>query len=216
VSTLQLRRGSNITTDATSANGGNIMIETDVLSALENSDISANSRDFRGGNVTVNAQGVFGTQFRDTLTPESDITASGRDSSFTGNVTINTPGVDPSRGLASLPVEVVDPAAIIAQNPCELGKGSGFVVSGRGGLPPNPSDALSRDAVRVGLVEPAESTENASAQMTSPLPHATANRIVPAQGWVFNEKGEVILTAYNPTITESQRPWTNPTACYAP
>jgi filamentous hemagglutinin family protein len=216
VSTLQLRRGSNITTDATSANGGNIMIETDVLSALENSDISANSRDFRGGNVTVNAQGVFGTQFRDTLTPESDITASGRDSSFTGNVTINTPGVDPSRGLASLPVEVVDPAAIIAQNPCELGKGSGFVVSGRGGLPPNPSDALSRDAVRVGLVEPAESTENTSAQMSSPPPHATANRIVPAQGWVFNEKGEVILTAYNPTITESQRPWTNSIACYAP
>lgn len=55
---LLLRRGSSITTNATgTASGGNINIDSDVIAALENSDISANSADFFGGRVKINAQG---------------------------------------------------------------------------------------------------------------------------------------------------------------
>jgi large exoprotein involved in heme utilization and adhesion len=224
---IQLRRGGNITTSATGfANGGNITIDTGVLAALENSDISANSTGLRGGNVTINAQGIFGTQFRPALTLDSDITASGKDSSLNGTVTINTPGVDPSRGLVALPETVADPAALIAQNPCDRGQGSAFVVTGRGGLPSNPSDTLNTDAVRVGLVEPAPLGEQERSlsedrgtqeQLSIQNPKSKIqNPVVPAQGWVFNNKGEVVLTAYNPSSTGSQRPWANPGACKAP
>jgi filamentous hemagglutinin family protein len=223
---IQLRRGGNITTNATSANGGNIKIDTGVLVGLENSDISANSTDSRGGNVTINAQGIFGTQFRPALTLESDITATGKDSSLNGTVTINTPGVDPSRGLVALPETVADPAALIAQNPCDRGQGSAFVVTGRGGLPSNPSDTLNTDAVRVGLVEPAPLGEQERSlsedrgtqeQLSIQNPKSKIqNPVVPAQGWVFNNNGEVVLTAYNPSSTGSQRPWANPGACKAP
>ncbi|MCT7970223.1 hypothetical protein NG799_28305 [Laspinema sp. D1] len=61
-----LPQGSRIT-NAQGENviDGNINIDAQVLRALENSDISANSQDFRGGQVNINAQGIFGTEFRD-------------------------------------------------------------------------------------------------------------------------------------------------------
>ncbi len=68
---LILRRGSNITTDASgTATGGNITINTGVLAALENSDISADALEGPGGRVIINAQGIFGTEFREDLTPK--------------------------------------------------------------------------------------------------------------------------------------------------
>ncbi|NMG07455.1 hypothetical protein [Brasilonema sp. UFV-L1] len=51
---LIMTGNSNIRTDATGANviGGNININADILAGFENSDITANSANFRGGNVT--------------------------------------------------------------------------------------------------------------------------------------------------------------------
>jgi large exoprotein involved in heme utilization and adhesion len=76
---IVLRNGSSITTDARGSDirGGDISINTDNLVAVpsENSDISANSANFRGGNVTVTASGIFGIEFREQVTPLSDITA---------------------------------------------------------------------------------------------------------------------------------------------
>ncbi|NMG60545.1 S-layer family protein, partial [Geitlerinema sp. P-1104] len=75
--TTILRRGSTIQTNAEGDfPGGNIIIDTDALVALENSDITANAINAAGGRVIINTQGIFGTEFRDELTPESDITAS--------------------------------------------------------------------------------------------------------------------------------------------
>jgi filamentous hemagglutinin family protein len=215
---LVMRRGSEITTNATGQDrvGGNITINTGVLVALENSDIAADSADFRGGNVNVTAQGIFGTQFRLVRTPDSDITARGRDSALSGTVIINTPGVDPSRGLVSLPETVVDPNALIAQNPCERGEGSAFVVTGRGGLPSNPSEILNSEGVRVDLVEPAPIKEREQGLRETPEQRSIKNPIVPANGWVFNDKGEVVLTAYNPNNAQPQRPSVNSGTCQTP
>lgn len=103
---LQLRRGSRITTNAAGeGSGGNIAIATGTLVALENSDISANAEQASGGRVTINTEGIFGTSFRLPPildTPQSDITAtSARGFEFSGVVEINTPDVDPSSGLIS-------------------------------------------------------------------------------------------------------------------
>ncbi len=79
--------GSAITATADgTGNGGNITIDTDTLVALENSDITANAEQSFGGRVNINAQGIFGTQFRDTPSSESDITASGGSPKLSGTV----------------------------------------------------------------------------------------------------------------------------------
>ena len=118
-----LRRGSNITTDATgTATGGNIIIDTGVIAALEDSDISANAEDAKGGRVIIDAQGIIGTEFREKENPDtSEITATSRlGPKFSGTVEINTLDVDLSRGLVDLPAELMDASNQIAQG-CPTG-----------------------------------------------------------------------------------------------
>ncbi len=59
---------------------------------------------------------------------------------------INTPDVDTSLGLVTLPAELVDASGLIALG-CAAGGENEFIVTGRGGLPPNPTDTLSSDTV---------------------------------------------------------------------
>ncbi len=47
-----------------------------------------------------------------------------------GVVEINQPDLDPNRGLIQLPETVVDPNALVAQNPCKRGSDSEFVNTG--------------------------------------------------------------------------------------
>ncbi|PLZ84512.1 filamentous hemagglutinin [Fischerella muscicola CCMEE 5323] len=216
---LIMRRNSNIITDATgTATGGNITIDTGNLVALENSDISANAEESFGGRVIINADAIFGTQFRENLTPESDITASSDlGPQFSGTVQIDTADVDPSQGLVELPENLTDPSNQIAQNPCQKGSGSSFIITGRGGLPSSPNNDLSSDNIRVDLLQPVNSSSNSqSATINQPTNQSTSKQIVPAQGWVFNEKGEVVLTAYDPNASNPQRTNQVSASCPAP
>jgi filamentous hemagglutinin family protein len=140
---LQMRQGSKISTNASnSSDGGNITITTDTLVALENSDITANAQKGFGGKVVVNGQGIFGTEFRPQLTSESDITASSDlGVEFNGDVIINTSDVDPSNGLVKLPADFSDRSRQIASG-CAATQQNRFVISGKGGLPENPTQTL--------------------------------------------------------------------------
>jgi len=216
---LLLRRGGTISTNsAQDTDGGNIKINTGVLVSFpnENSDISANARQGKGGNVTINSSGIFGfiprsqqdlerlgiQDFRQIST--NDISATGANPGLSGTVIINTPEVDPSDGLIELPETVVDAKNQIAQNACRQGTSSELVATGRGGLPPSPTQDLRTSAVWVGLTTPVPSnTTNTIAR--KPKPTSTARKIVPAQGWIFNSKGQVVLTAYNPNQIGVQR-----------
>ena len=72
---LVMRRGSALSTNAQGlATGGNITINTGILFALENSDITANDEDSFGGRVIVNGQAIFGTAFRPQLTANNEFT----------------------------------------------------------------------------------------------------------------------------------------------
>ena len=213
---LILRRGSSISTNARGRNitGGNITIDTDNLVAVpkEDSDISANAEESFGGRVIVNAQGIFGTQFRPQDTPLSDITASSElGPQFNGVVQLNTPDIDPSRGLANLPTEVVDASNQIAQT-CAAGgraaKKNEFIVTGRRGMPSNPYEPLSNDEALADVHPPSgfNSSRNSkpeAARVVTSKP-ATGNPQVPiveAQGWVIDDKGQVVLTATASTAT---------------
>ena len=202
---LLMRRGSNIRTNATGENviGGNIKINSDIIAALENSDISANSANFRGGNVRINAQGIFGTQFRDVASDRtSDITATGVSPELGGNVDLNIPDADLNSGLINLPTVPVDTEVVQACTPGSSQDGSEFVVTGRGGLPPNPNEALNTDAIAVDWVtlQPESDNKYNTANSTNPT-NLESKPIVEAQGWIINKDGNVVLTASAPTVT---------------
>ncbi len=216
---LLLRNNSQITASASgNGNGGNIDIDTPLLVAVpnENSDIRADSVNARGGNVTINTSGLFGIEFRDRNTPLSDITATGASSQLSGTVEINVQDVDPARGLAQLPTEVVDAEGAIAQG-CRDVQGSSFVVTGRGGLPPTPQQALGDDPRWRDWRTQSEISRqpNAPANGTLPPsanPPSTKSALVEATGWVFAADGKVILTASAPNVTSPHR-WGQPVNC---
>jgi large exoprotein involved in heme utilization and adhesion len=217
---LIITGNSNITTNATGANvfGGNIIISADVLVGIENSDITANSADFRGGNVTINTQGIFGIQFRDVASPQtSDITATGATRELTGNVQIIRPDVDPTSGLVELPVDFVDRSDAIAQG-CRDVQGSSFVVTGRGGLPPTPQQALGDDPRWRDWRTPAGVSRQPNTPANGTLPPSansasTKSARVEATGWVIEPDGKVILTASAPNVTSSHQ-WREPINCH--
>ncbi|MBD2207425.1 filamentous hemagglutinin N-terminal domain-containing protein [Calothrix sp. FACHB-1219] len=206
---ILMDRGSEISTSAgisrASGNGGNINIDTNFLVAIpqENNDIKANSFGGRGGAININTQRVFGLEIRNELTPLSDITAFSQFSpTLNGEITLNTPDVDPSQGVVELPQTIIDPDALVAQNPCTQRAGSEFIVTGRGGLPANPSQVLSGDSnLEVNLIEPVSSSSLSGQSgdfLLVNLPFSqTSTQILPATGWIVNEKDEVILTTDN-------------------
>ena len=220
VGSIQLRNNSLISAKADGiGNGGNITIDTDTLAALENSNITANAFDGKGGNVRITTQGLF-------LSLDSEITASS-ERGIDGVVEINRPDVDPNQGLTNLPTEVVDASNQIDQS-CAAGGAvasgqSYFVITGSGGLPDSPNEALSPDTVWEDL-RFVENRKPSVSQPTVPVEalaatnyqqQTTNNRqrtIVEAQGWALNQKGEVVLTATAPTLMLHSS-WQKPVAC---
>ena len=161
--------------------GGNITIETDTLVALENSDITANAVEGSGGRVRIAAEAIFGTQFQERLTPQSDITAtSERGAEFSGIVEIRTPEIDTSSALVDLPENVIDPTQQIAPG-CIADEGNSYIITGRGGLPPNPTVLLRGKTLWSD--ERLTSLHNTKSQ--PPLREAT--------GWITHVNGQVEL-----------------------
>jgi large exoprotein involved in heme utilization and adhesion len=201
------------------ANGGNVTIDSTFIVATppkgsEGSDITANAIRGNGGRVNITTQGLFGIDFRPKPTPNNDITASS-EVGLDGEVAINQPDVDPSRGLAELPTDVVDATRQIDRRctPAGAAQRSSFVVTGRGGLPPNPTDPLTGEAVIadwVTLDSEEENTNTAAPEANSTS--TTPKQFVEAQGWVYGSDGQVILVAEAPTATP-QSPWSTSPSC---
>ncbi|GAA6617547.1 filamentous hemagglutinin N-terminal domain-containing protein [Scytonema sp. NUACC26] len=141
---LTLRRNSSITTNASGENviGGNINIKTKFLIAPENSRISANSDNSRGGRVRINARGVFvGTKLSDVsnyITATSGV-------GLSGSVDVNSPDNSSlQNSLTELSQNLIDTNALLA-NSCivrsQEKQQSSFTITGTGGLPNRPGDA---------------------------------------------------------------------------
>ena len=190
--------------------GGNVIISTDNLVALENSDIIANAQEGRGGRVSITARGIFGTQFRPNQTLRSDITAtSALGPLFSGIVEINTPDAEPASGLVTLPANTIDPSQKIASG-CAAAGGNTFTVTGRGGLPEDPTARLrgravwwdGRDLYQIGNLASLPLQNPSQAQPKPILQEAT--------GWVVRPDGQVELVA---AIPDSSNPWHTPANC---
>ncbi|MBP5975174.1 S-layer family protein [Brasilonema sp. CT11] len=218
---LLLRPNSQISTSAGTAegsgNGGNITINTPngfiVATPGGNSDITANAFSGQGGRITINATGIFGmvqrtreelqqilgttnaTELNPSLLPTNDITAiSQTNPSLNGIVTINTPDVDFSRGLVQLSAEPVN--VQVAQG-CQTtgtqtaGKQSSLASTGKGGLAINPYEPLGSSNIWEDVPASTQTGTIRQRESVATVP----DKIVEAQGWVINEKGEVFLVA---------------------
>jgi filamentous hemagglutinin family protein len=201
---LELRNNSQISTTAGTANspgnGGNITIESPngfiVAVAEENSDITANAYNGQGGIIQIDVKGLYGFKANQQLTVSSDITAFSQfNPQLNGVVEIDTSAVEPYRGLVELPSV---PDNIRLAQTCQsniAANQSSFSIIGRSGLPPNPKEVLSSDAVQVDWLLPRASNQNkiASAVKISIPPQPV--EIIEANTLVRNSKGEILLTA---------------------
>ena len=233
-SILLLRYGSQISTTAGTSlaggNGGNINITAGFIVALpkENSDIFANAFTGNGGNINLTTNGIFGLEFRPVLTSLSDITASSQ-FGVNGTVNINTPGVDPSKGLTNLPVDIGDASKLVSQKCLADRQDSAFIITGRGGIPTSPADVISGNKFQENLGITNDSGHIAETLTRAVNPYGEvaivtkATHLVPtsswakqiqsnqatdtlpdliveAQGWTINPYGAVSLVAEVPQV----------------
>ena len=192
---------------------GNIDIESDFIIAVpsENSDIIASA--VRGGNIILTTDGIIGLQFRDSLTPNSDITA-------TGNITLNTPNIDPIDGLVELLEGLVDAEKLVGQNVCALegdkiAGGSSFVITGRGGLPLNPNEPLTNLRGTLEWATPQGENTREAVVIVNPVETNTDKQpgsqgLEQAQGWLVAEDGTVVLTAQAIQVTPNSNALNHP------
>ncbi|MDZ8109760.1 MAG: filamentous hemagglutinin N-terminal domain-containing protein [Nostoc sp. DedQUE12a] len=235
---LLMRRNSQISTNSRgNGDGGNITIKAPngfiIAPIFGNSDITANANLGSGGKITITTKNIFGFVRRTgeevaRLDPTgekdpnnlrtNDITAFSRqNSSLDGTVQINSPDVDPSKGLAELPANLVDASQQIA---ADCGSGaktarSSFNNIGRGGTTPDPTKPLMADAVLADWITLNPESKNRADGMnnrvvvekqenTKPQKVNSVNEpseIVEAQGWVTDANGNVVLVAQVPTAT---------------
>ncbi|MCC0179793.1 S-layer family protein [Waterburya agarophytonicola K14] len=195
---ITLRNNSFISAQALNdADGGNLSIDSRFIIAFPSSgngnDIIASAQQGNGGNIDINAESLLG--IREGRAREgngtNDLDASSQ-FNLDGEVTINTPDVNPVQGATELPTSVVVPEET-SQQACEANRESaaqnGLNITGKGGVIPEPGLPLNSLNVTVN-------GESTSAK-TIPEPIETAQgKIQPARGVEITDLGEVILTAY--------------------
>ncbi|HLO85745.1 MAG TPA: filamentous hemagglutinin N-terminal domain-containing protein [Nostocaceae cyanobacterium] len=239
---LLMGGGSRITANAaeggSEGNGRNITINAPngfvVATPLENNDITANALSGSGGQITINAQGIFGLVPRTGAelvrlfgnqiprasdSPTSDITAySVQNPVLNGIIEINTPNVDPSRGLSKLTEKIVDASGQIDRGCGVSGSRarSTFTFTGRGGFASNPLEPLTSEGVLTNWVVLEDGGQNLAdgvqkvAKIPQPIVVAKAKQesnfvnnpepIVEAQSWVVDANGKVVLIAQTPDV----------------
>ncbi|WP_071884129.1 beta strand repeat-containing protein [Allocoleopsis franciscana] len=197
---LQMRHNSIISAEARGdQRGGNIIINAGAIAAVpeENSDITASAPQGTGGRITINTQGIFGTQVRDQQTPESDIIAVGKTPEFNGIVQVNTPEINVQDALNQLNTNFFSTEQAIASS-CfarrNVEQGS-FTSTGTGGLPTTPYDA---QGGRYPVTQVQALPHPATPQTSSPAPKTPStwklgDPIQEAQGISVTPDGRILV-----------------------
>ncbi|MGK7900655.1 MAG: filamentous hemagglutinin N-terminal domain-containing protein [Hormoscilla sp.] len=185
-SRLLLRNGSGISATAGgTGNGGNITINSSTIALLENSSITANAFEGNGGNISIVTRGIL-------VSPDSRITASS-ELGVDGLIEITNPEVDSTAGLVELSQNPLKPGDRIVQG-CGAVQGSQFILTGRGGLPPNPERQLTGDRPWTDLRDLSAFRSEVATNGSSSDPHRNADQsIVEANAIVVHPDGTVEL-----------------------
>lgn len=154
---LFLTNSSNITTTAGTAqaggDGGDINIAAPFIVSNPSNPINniiANAFEGDGGNINITTNTIFGGEFL-TIDASSQL-------GLDGEVVINEPEIDPTKGLIIITANFVDVESLIAQNLCaiednELAQNSSFTILGKGGLPAQPTDFLKNNIILTPWLE---------------------------------------------------------------
>jgi len=200
--TVQLRSGSGISSNATGvAQGGNIEIEAGTLVGLENSDITANAQAGNGGQVQIDATGVFGLEFRPAPTPDSDITAtSDLGFQFVGTVDLRSPEIQLDNAIVDLPDRFAGVDRLEADRCRTRSNNGSFTLGGLSGQPTQPNDNTQRlNAFAPQAIDAAETDADTTPGELSPRSSATTDRaapsIVEATGFARTDAGYVLADA---------------------
>lgn len=209
-----LRGGSLISAtagiDSGFGNGGNIQIATPFVVAVpgQNSDITANAFEGDGGNIGIATNTLFFIEFRDLNNPRevmtNDITVSS-EFGVDGTFSLTSPEIDPESGLIKLPDQLADTSNQVVKT-CAAAEGNVFTITGRGGVPSDPTAPIRGQTVLSDVRDFAATATDNQPQAKQPVPNpveSTSERryLVEATGWVKNEQGEIELVAAVPQET---------------
>ena len=231
---ITLRNNSIISSEAGGAfgDGGSINIDTNFIVAFpnQNNDILADAQTGEGGNINIAAEALFGIEERPLNPITNDINASS-EFGLDGTVSITTPDINRIQTDIEIPNNIVE-TETLGVNACAgraTTETSTFIVKGKGGIPPQPTEPFMADAlipdgkpitidketdVNSLLVEESE-TEQVDPYYIPPdiKPIKTSmGDIYPARGVIKTEDGRVILTTY-PTDNVNTRTPHNSANC---
>ncbi len=153
--------------------------------------ISANAVEGNGGQIDIITQGIFGLEFRDEVTEESDITASS-EFGVNGTVAINNISLDPSSGFVELNLELADSSQQIASG-CSNNSDNTFVATGRGGITKNPNQQVDINYSWSDIRDLSIYRKRNNNIQTTEISNKPA--IIEATGFIRNFKGEIELVA---------------------
>jgi len=201
---LQLRDRAQLSAEAGgTGNGGNLTINGDTIVVLESSLITAKAMIGNGGNINITTQGLF-------LSPDSSITASSQ-FGIDGIVQINNPEVDSTQGLVELSQQPIEASDRIVSG-CAVAGEHSFIVTGRGGLPPNPEQFLTGDLPWIDLRDLSAFRSPVAQFSSSSDPDRNSRQtIVEANAWIIHPDGTVELVA----LAKNSQPEQLPTNCAA-
>ncbi len=176
---LQLDENSSVTATAeNNGDGGNITINTTSLIAKKNSQVTANAFNGRGGNIDINAEGLF------LFDSPQNIFSASSELGIDGTIQINTPDIDLQRELEQSELELLTTEEAVAGSCLARNNQQGsFTVNNGGGLPQSPDSNYSDlDTTLTGISSPPPTTK----------PNAS---MLPAERMVKTRDGRVFLVA---------------------
>ena len=171
--------------------GGNINIQTSLVVGLENSRINANAVTGNGGSINITAQGLF-------LSPDSSITATS-EFGIDGVVEINTPDEENKLAIAELPADLTDASQQIVGN-CSWTRDNTFYVVGRRGIAKTPQEHI-QDYTMWSDIRDFNQAEGSRQEAGGR--REKQERIIEANAWIINERGNVELVAVVPSNNQN-------------
>jgi filamentous hemagglutinin family protein len=206
-----LKDNSSISAQAfQKADGGNLNIDAGFIVALPNgnNDILASAESGKGGNITINTQGLFA--------PNNSINASS-ELGIDGQIQINTPDINFQKELEQLELEILTAQEAIAGSCLAHSNRQGsFIVNNSARLPKSPDSNYSDiDSTLTGISSlPATAKQPEAVEESDALRAGYANRqpnvsMLPAETMVKTENGRVFLVAA-PYAKRDAPPGVNP------
>jgi filamentous hemagglutinin family protein len=222
---VSLDNKSQISSQATgTGSGGNININVSdgfvVAVPNQDNDIIATAQSGQGGRIAIDATRVYGfdpENIQSTFSAEefgvilnngkNDLNSSSANPELSGTVNINTEQLDPVKKTIETPQNIIQPERVVSQT-CSansnIANSSSFIISGRGGLPQDPTKTLKGSWIRVTETTTDKNTDRSDRSQLEQNKPVSSDEIIPARGMIINQKGQVILTRY-PTPSASDR-----------